>query len=243
MSPPPPGKILVLGLPRTGTTSLCWQFLQLGYRVAHTAFTRDACSRAQVLADSPVFADYAELTPLLQPSHWLYLERPLAEWLPSMQTLLDKMRRVPAGRLQPLTERSFTRVFGNWRQGLTEVELAESYRQHRQRVTRLAEQWSLPLVKLTLVTATEAPSSQPADLDLATALSQVNAELRPLRLDCQLNSGRVNAWAELHHRNKVAPHFAGAHGRRYFDYRVEAGSIGATAANMRASAPRLDCAN
>ena len=41
-------KILVTGLPRTGTTSVCIAALHLGVKTAHTAYTREALGQAQL---------------------------------------------------------------------------------------------------------------------------------------------------------------------------------------------------
>ncbi|MEM7388342.1 MAG: sulfotransferase, partial [Pseudomonadota bacterium] len=46
-------KIFIIGLPRTGTTSICNSFLQLGYKTAHTAYTQQAITTADVIADTP----------------------------------------------------------------------------------------------------------------------------------------------------------------------------------------------
>jgi len=59
-------KIFIIGLPRTGTTSICNSFLQLGYKTAHTAYTQQAIITADVIADTPVFSEYALLDSTLQ---------------------------------------------------------------------------------------------------------------------------------------------------------------------------------
>jgi hypothetical protein len=54
-------KIFIIGLPRSGTTSICSVMLELGYSVAHTAYTQKTFDNAQVIADTPIFADYKQL--------------------------------------------------------------------------------------------------------------------------------------------------------------------------------------
>ncbi|MFQ3195483.1 MAG: hypothetical protein ACI9N3_002317, partial [Colwellia sp.] len=51
-------KIFIIGLPRSGTTSICAAMLELGYTVAHTAYTQKTFDQAQVIADTPIFADF-----------------------------------------------------------------------------------------------------------------------------------------------------------------------------------------
>ena len=48
-------KIFIIGLPRTGTTSVCVAMLELGFYVAHTAYTDRSFTEAQVIADTPIF--------------------------------------------------------------------------------------------------------------------------------------------------------------------------------------------
>jgi hypothetical protein len=80
-------KIFIIGLPRTGTTSVCAAMLTLGFRVAHTAYTVRAFDEAQVIADTPIFNDYQQLDQAYPKAKFIYLERSLKNWLPSIQQL------------------------------------------------------------------------------------------------------------------------------------------------------------
>ncbi|KAF7785882.1 hypothetical protein PRUB_a0281 [Pseudoalteromonas rubra] len=84
-------KIFIAGLPRTGTTSVCAAFLELGFKTAHTAYTRDALDQAQVIADTPIFNDYKKLAVIYPDSRFVYLERAMANWIPSVRRLLTRM--------------------------------------------------------------------------------------------------------------------------------------------------------
>ncbi|TMP36002.1 sulfotransferase [Pseudoalteromonas rubra] len=84
-------KIFITGLPRTGTTSVCAAFLELGFKTAHTAYTRETFSQAQVIADTPVFNDYKTLSELYPNSRFVYLDRAMSSWVPSIRRLLTRM--------------------------------------------------------------------------------------------------------------------------------------------------------
>ncbi|MBQ4832430.1 sulfotransferase family protein [Pseudoalteromonas sp. MMG010] len=84
-------KIFVIGLPRTGTTSVCNALLNLNIFTAHTAYTEKCFAQAQALADTPIFNDFIYLDTLYPHSKFIYLERDLSKWLPSIRQLLLRM--------------------------------------------------------------------------------------------------------------------------------------------------------
>ena len=75
-------KIFIIGLPRTGTTSVCAAMLDLGFRVAHTAYTDRSFNEAQVIADTPIFCDYQHLDKAYPDAKFIYLTRTMDKWLP-----------------------------------------------------------------------------------------------------------------------------------------------------------------
>lgn len=85
-------KIFIIGLPRTSTTSLCVAMLELGYKVAHTAYVHKAFDQAQVIADTPIFNDYQTLDKKYPNSKFIYLNRNLSLWVPSIKQLLNRMK-------------------------------------------------------------------------------------------------------------------------------------------------------
>jgi hypothetical protein len=107
-------KIFIIGLPRTATTSVCLAMLELGFKTAHTAYTHDTFAQAEVIADTPVFCDYAKLDALYPQAKYIYLTRKLSAWLPSIRQLLTRMfvnlQRSDGGS-NPMLRRCFNEVF------------------------------------------------------------------------------------------------------------------------------------
>ncbi|WP_440873728.1 sulfotransferase [Thalassotalea sp. PLHSN55] len=107
-------KIYVIGLPRTGTTSFCVAMLDLGFTVAHTAYTQASMEKAQVIADTPIFCDYQELDRTNPDAKFIYLTRDLSLWLPSIQQLLQRMFKNVTrsdGGFNPILKRCFQTTF------------------------------------------------------------------------------------------------------------------------------------
>lgn len=204
---------MITGLPRTGTTSVCFELLQLGYRVCHTAFTQAACEQAQVLADTPVFSDYAELQPRLNADLWLHTERQPALWLASIRQLFSRMTETPNQRIQPLVWRSFQRVFGDIRQPFSDQQLLAIYHQQQQSVQQQAQFFGVRLVAVEFSSSINQPT-------LAQVLDGKESGRWVISCPHHLNLGRVFAWGEVKHPNKVSSHLAGPHRRAYFDYSV-----------------------
>ena len=86
-------KVFVVGLPRTGTTSICVALLELGFKVAHTAYEPAVFDAADAVADTPVFSRYRQLDEEFPGARFICLERNLDAWLPSVQRLLASMHR------------------------------------------------------------------------------------------------------------------------------------------------------
>lgn len=109
-----PQKIFIIGLPRTGTTSICSKFIELGYNVAHTAYTQQTFEHAQVIADTPIFTDYQQLDEYYPHSKFIYLERELSLWLPSIKQLLQRMHHNITrddGGFNPYLKRCYQQIF------------------------------------------------------------------------------------------------------------------------------------
>lgn len=107
-------KIFIIGLPRTGTTSICSKFIELGYNVAHTAYTQQTFEQAQVIADTPIFTDYQQLDEYYPHSKFIYLDRGLSMWLPSIKQLLQRMHHNITrddGGFNPYLKRCYQQVF------------------------------------------------------------------------------------------------------------------------------------
>jgi len=132
-------KIFIIGLPRTGTTSICVALLNLGYKVAHTAYTSKCMETAEVIADTPVFCDYQMLDKQYPKAKFIYLERQFELWLPSIRQLLKRMHknivRVDGG-FNPILKRCFKEIFSPFELDSFEQDefLLQCYKKHQQAI-------------------------------------------------------------------------------------------------------------
>lgn len=132
-------KIFIIGLPRTGTTSVCNAMLELGFNVAHTAYTDRAFCEAQVIADTPIFCDYQHLDKAYPNAKFIYLARTMEKWLPSIQQLLLRMHsnltRADGG-FNPIIKRCYQQIFTPY--SLKNINnfdfLSQCYQRHQQQV-------------------------------------------------------------------------------------------------------------
>lgn len=107
-------KIFVIGLPRTATTSLCQATLELGFTTAHTAYTNNSFDNAQVIADTPVYCDYRYFDQQYPNAKFIYLDRSMELWIPSIRQLLERMfhnlQREDGGS-NPMLRHCFNEIF------------------------------------------------------------------------------------------------------------------------------------
>ena len=132
-------KIFIIGLPRTGTTSICVALLNLGYKVAHTAYTQRCVENAQVIADTPVFCDYQSLAQQYPQAKFIYLTRSLELWIPSIRQLLQRMHKNIVrrdGGFNPILKRCYQKTFSPFDlSSFTSDEfLISCYKKHQQEV-------------------------------------------------------------------------------------------------------------
>ncbi|WP_445945683.1 sulfotransferase [Shewanella sp.] len=203
-------KIFIIGLPRTGTTSISVALLEMGLKVAHTAFTKKAFEMADAISDAPCFSDYVHLDALFPNAKFIYLTRDMAKWVPSMTMLLEKMAphlEPKTGKFNPILKRSFHHTF-SLTFPLTEDELINCYLRHEQAVFSyfkgrndfisidISESGSLLKIKQFLGLKAQGETDFP-----------------------KLNVGRnVASWQEYKHPNKINSNLAGPEHRKYFDY-------------------------
>lgn len=210
-------KIFIIGLPRTGTTSISVALLDYGFNVAHTAYTKRAFELADVISDSPCFCDYAQLDKLFPGSKFVYLERELALWVPSMQMLINKMQvnlELKSGIFNPVLKRTFNDIFKLSTTAFPDdkAHLEKCYQQHKQQVlTYFANRDDLVCIDVSK------PNS------LGELLSFIGVSTAPA-LDSELNFPHLNVgrkvacWKEHKHPNKVNSNAAGIEHRKFFDY-------------------------
>jgi hypothetical protein len=207
-------KIFIIGLPRTGTTSISVALLEMGLFVAHTAFTKKAFEMADAISDAPCFSDYQHLDTLFPNSKFIYLTRELDKWLPSITMLLEKMAPrldKKTGVFHPILKRSFHHTFAE-SLPLTQNELIDCYVRHEKEVREYFKNRN-DLLSIDV-------SEQDSLLKVSQFLglkTQVNREFP------KLNVGRnVASWREYKHPNKINSNLAGVEHRKYFDYTLGA---------------------
>ncbi|GIU31600.1 sulfotransferase family protein [Shewanella hafniensis] len=132
-------KVFIIGLPRTGTTSVSVALLEQGLKVAHMAFTKQAFMLADAISDVPCFSDYRQLDGLFPQAKFVYLERDMVKWVPSMQMLLGKMLphlEAKSGRFHPIMKRSFRHTFAIDKVAAPadEAHLIDCYQRHQNEV-------------------------------------------------------------------------------------------------------------
>lgn len=210
-------KIFIIGLPRTGTTSISVALLNHGFKVAHTAYTKRAFELADVVSDAPCFADYQELDKLFPGSKFVYLDRALERWVPSMQMLLNKMLPELApktGYLNPVLKRCITQTFSplTTADPLDSQHLADCYITHRQAVFGYFQNQDNFLA---IDISQRGSLKQLLDfLGISVGLGADDVGEFP-----HLNIGKhVDNWKEFKHPNKISSLSAGKEHRKFFDY-------------------------
>lgn len=206
-------KLFIIGLPRTGTTSISVALLDYGFKVAHTAYTKRAFELADVVSDAPCFADYKELDNLFPDSKFVYLDRTVERWVPSMQMLLNKMLPELApksGYLNPVLKRCINKIFTPLaaENPLDGQHLERCYRAHQQEVFQYFSSRD-DLLTLDI--------SQQHSLQKLLGFLGIEAETKSEFP--HLNIGKqVDNWKALKHPNKVNALSAGKEHRKFFDY-------------------------
>ncbi len=204
-------KLFIIGLPRTGTTSISVQLLE-HFNVAHTAYTKRAFELAEVVSDCPCFSDYQQLDALFPGSKFVYLQRPLDQWLPSIQMLLKKMLPSLNGQayVNPILKRSFIQTFdlNTVDDPFNGAHLTRCYQRHEQSVIDyFKDRENLLSIDISQT------GSLPQLLDFL-GLPFTGDEVFP-----HLNIGkRVDNWKTFKHAHKVNPNAAGKEGRKFFTY-------------------------
>lgn len=206
-------KLFIIGLPRTGTTSISVALLDYGFKVAHTAYTKRAFELADVISDAPCFSDYQQLDNIFPNSKFVYLDRALEKWIPSIQMLLYKMlpELTPkTGYLNPILKRSINQIFSPLETAdpLNANYLEACYLKHREEVLSyfsrrndflkidVSEKDSL----LQLLKFLDIPSNHHTEFP-------------------HLNVGKlVDNWKEHKHPNKINSLSAGKEHRKFFEY-------------------------
>ncbi|CAH9062058.1 hypothetical protein PSECIP111951_02615 [Pseudoalteromonas holothuriae] len=192
-------KIFIVGLPRTGTTSVCIACLNFGFKTAHTAYTKQAFQNAQVIADTPVFNDYQLLASAFPKSRFIYLERDLDLWLPSISQLLSRMEinlLRHDGGFNDTIKRCFLNTFNNLTPSLaSDFDYLQScYMKHKQDAEAFFAKQGADNLTLNVASS--------------NALEQLSCFLNttitdPIQMPFTNKGGKVTAWNNIRHSLKV----------------------------------------
>lgn len=207
-------KIFIIGLPRTGTTSISVAFLEAGFKVAHTAYTQSAIELAEVISDAPCFSDFEQLDRLFPGSTFIYLQRELSQWLPSIKGLLQKMapHLIPkSGHFNPVLKRSFSEIFSlTYEDLLSDQHLTDCYQKHKQHVHKYFKGRNDFI---------EVNVSDP--LSLPTLFTFLGLPFEEGQVFPHLNrETQVANWKAYKHPNKINSLNSGKSHRRFFDYQT-----------------------
>lgn len=194
-------KIFIIGLPRTATTSVCIAFLELGYKTAHTAYTKACFEEAQVIADTPVFCDYQALDRAYPESKFINLVRPLDKWLPSIRQLLLRMHtnlQRTDGGFNPHLKRCYNQIFSPLTiENIKSDEfLIDCYQRHQQQIAEFFKSRPDDLLTIDVSHA----DSFAKLLSFIDFTDDVDGQAFKL-----INKGgKVTAWNDIKHPLKVA---------------------------------------
>jgi len=205
-------KVFIIGLPRTGTTSVCVALLDQGLKVAHTAYTQQTFALADVLADTPCYCDYRQLDALFPDSKFIYLTRNLTSWVPSMQMLLEKISKYlhPESHFNPIIKRCFKQTFQleTVSDPMSESHLSHCYELHQKSILNYFSDRS-DLLNLDVSQAD----------GLSILLRFLGQDGKPDLGFPRVNTGRmITAWHDIKHPNKISSSEHGPNRRKYFDF-------------------------
>jgi len=193
-------KIFIIGLPRSGTTSICAAMLELGYTVAHTAYTQKTFDNAQVIADTPIFADFKRLDKFYPNSKFIYLARTSDQWLPSIKQLLQRMyinvTRADGG-FNTIIKRCYVNTFSPFTvENINDdMFLARCYLQHNHEVLQYFSDRTQDLLTIDV--------SQPASYQQLLSFLSISQGNNLGNFEKLNSGGKVTAWKDLKHDRKI----------------------------------------
>ncbi len=194
-------KIFIIGLPRTGTTSICAALLTLGFRVAHTAYTDKCLQTAEVIADTPIFCDYQQLAKQYPQAKFIYLTRDLSLWLPSIRQLLQRMHKNIVrndGGFNPILKRCYQSTFSPFtlKNIASDDFLIYCYQQHQQKINTFFAKSPHPLLTIDISHA-DSYSHMLTFLQLQQNKSSIQ-QFKKMNI-----GGKITAWKQVKHPLKI----------------------------------------
>jgi len=202
-------KIFIIGLPRTGTTSVCVSLLDLGFKVAHCAVTEGSLMAADVVGDTPAYCDYKILDQRFPQSRFIYLERNIDSWLPSIKVLFENMiggLSAPQGGFPPAVKRCYAEIFNpiTIESIKSDEHLSSCYTKHKNNVLQYFQDKPASFISIDI-------SQSSAYKDMISFLG-VNSKRDSFR---KMNTkGQIVSWRELQHKNKIQLNLPGSNGKR-----------------------------
>lgn len=203
-------KLFIIGLPRTGTTSISVALLE-HFKVSHTAYTKRAFELADVISDCPCFSDYQQLDVLFSGSKFVYLQRSPEQWLPSIQMLLKKMLPTlnSLAYVNPILKRSFDQIFDLKvvNDPLEKLHLTRCYQRHEKAVIDYFHGRD----NILKIYINQSDS-------LKQLLDFLNLQHLGDKQFPHLNIGKlVDNWQDIKHMHKINSNTAGREGRKFFN--------------------------
>ena len=204
-------KIFIIGLPRTGTTSVCVGLLDLGFKVAHCAATEDSLLAADAIGDTPAYCDYKALDKRFPHSRFIYLERNLESWLPSIKSLLSNMivgLNAERGGFPPAVKRCYKEIFRPITTSTitSDSHLSSCYTAHRNGILEYFKdrQESFTIIDISDTNSYQKMVSFLGLHSTAMAFPKMNVK------------GQIVSWREFEHRNKIRLNLENKDGKLYF---------------------------
>lgn len=200
-------KIFIVGLPRTGTTSICSTLLELGYSVAHTAYTQKTFEHADVIADTPIFNDYKLLDKHYPNSHYIYLTRDPKKWVPSIKQLLLRMYENVVrddGGFNPIIKRCYTDIFSPFTlENINNDDfLLTCYKKHKKSVSDYFDKINKHILFIDIANDNDY-TALINFLSLHAHYVDNNTHKNKAKFPLLNQGGKVTAWKDIKHVSKI----------------------------------------
>lgn len=191
-------KLFIIGLPRTGTTSVCVGLLDLGFKVAHCAVTDASLLAADAIGDTPAYCDFKSLDQQFPGSRFIYLEREMKAWLPSVKSLLlnmiDGLNSVQGG-FPDTVKRCYSEIFQPITTStiVSDKHLRACYSAHRSNVRAYFQGRQKSIISLDISHA----GAYRKMIDFLQVPS-TRSDFRKMNA-----GGQIVSWRQIQHKNKI----------------------------------------
>lgn len=132
-------KIFGIGLSRTGTTSLSFAMLELGFKTCHVFHKPASLARGEAFFDTPIWADYPILDQRFPGSKFILSWRDPEKWYSSFSKNLVHYLKLLRGpdrkRYSPQDQRCYIQIYG-MADRVDKEHLLSCYYHHREQAER-----------------------------------------------------------------------------------------------------------